>query len=119
MATHSSVPRGVLICIAIIVSIVSTYATVSLSCDQLCGPTCMLNSTSGANSLKDCCSTSSTRNFTVKFSGSDLSELVLADLTLEYCAKPIVIENIESVTIINVNFRYGHRLMDIVDVYTH
>lgn len=56
--------------------------------------------------LIQCCHSMPDDNFTMKFSGaSGISELLIADMTFENCAKPIIIEDMMSVEIRNVTFR--------------
>jgi len=94
-----------------IIASVFVANSVSLSCDNLCDQinngTCILNNTDEINS---CCLNASDRTYTMKFNGSDLGLenlvlLVLDNLTLEDCTKPIIIENIPSVNITQSNFR--------------
>lgn len=110
---------------ALIVVVLFVASSVSLSCDRLCnGPRCILKGPMANNTVNDCCNNSINGSFTMKFNGSlnisesegsadssgsepeqYLEELTLENLTLKGCAKPIIIEGIRNVKIINVDFR--------------
>lgn len=113
MATDTLIPV-----IGIVLLFVScgTSSGTSLSCDgtQLCiedtgsgwDGHCTLNS----SYVIQCCHSMPDDNFTMKFSGESsldtgISELMIANMTFENCAKPIVIEDMMSVEIRNVTFR--------------
>ena len=106
--------------IAIVLLFVSRCTSNSLLCDhiQLCNDDigsgwdrrCTLNS----SYVTHCCRSMTddlahiNDNFTMKFSGVilDISELLIANMTFENCAKPIIIEDMMTVEIMNVTFRY-------------
>ena len=133
MATHQATRTFVWVLVSAIVSVFAVSSN-SLSCDRLCydpdigsgsedeansTSNSTINSSSGtpgrcilnSSFVEECCAMSNNSttdvNFTMKFSGSNgIEELRIADMIFENCAQPIMIEDLMSVEIINVNFRY-------------
>lgn len=130
MATHQVTRTFVWVLVSTIVSVFAVSSN-SLSCDRLCydpdigsGSEDEANSTSNSTIIsssstpgrcilnssfvEECCAMSHNDvNFTMKFNGSNgIEELMIANMIFENCAQPIMIEDIMSVKITNVNFRY-------------